>query len=113
MKCFLLSYTYIEKISKMLNNWVGVVTGDVPVTPKPQEPPEPRSKKSRKMYESMGTLGDFLALKELFSQNPKTASNAASLARHHQKHSNLPQIIERGEEWLEKQRKKTQQRVEK
>jgi hypothetical protein len=55
-------------MAKMLGNWVGVVTGDVSVTPKPQEPPEPRSKASRKKYEyeSMGTLWDFLALKQLF-----------------------------------------------
>ena len=108
MRCFLLSYTCIEKMAKMLGNWVGVVTGDVSVTPKPQEP---RSKESGKTYESMGTLGDFLALKEVFLQNPKTVSIAASLARHHQKHSNVPQIIACGEKWLEKQREKA--RVEK
>ena len=112
-----------------------MVTGDVTVAPnptEPPEPPEPQSKEYRKTYESedesmgesedesmgesedesMGTMGDFLLLKELFSQNPKTASNAASLARHHQQHSNVPQIIACGEKWLEKQRRKAQ-RVEK
>jgi hypothetical protein len=95
-------------MAKMLGNWVGVVTGDVSVTPKPQEPPEPRSKASRKKYEyeSMGTLWDFLALKQLFEQIPKTKAIAASLALHHQKHSNVPQILARGDTWLA--RKKAQ-----